>query len=156
MKQEPKLPYTGAQARPGVFRALSYRNYRLFFFGQGISLIGTWMQQVAMSWLVYRLTGSALLLGTVGFTSQIPTFLVAPFAGVLADRCNRRHLLLATQGLAMTQAFALSYLYPVCWNHCSYTCDPVIAYAIENSSFSATFARACRRFDRRGRCSLCP
>ena len=93
----------------GLFRALSYRNYRLFFFGQGISLIGTWMQQVAMSWLVYRLTGSALLLGTVGFTSQIPTFLVAPFAGVLADRSNRRHLLIATQSLAMGQAFLLAY-----------------------------------------------
>ena len=98
-----------AQMPRGLFRALSYRNYRLFFFGQGVSLIGTWMQQVAMSWLVYRLTGSALLLGTVGFTSQIPTFLVAPFAGVLADRCNRRRLLLATQSLAMTQAFLLSY-----------------------------------------------
>jgi MFS family permease len=93
----------------GLFRALSYRNYRLFFFGQSVSLIGTWMQQVAMSWLVYRLTGSALLLGTVGFTSQIPTFLVAPFAGVLADRSNRRRLLLATQSLAMTQAFVLAY-----------------------------------------------
>ena len=98
-----------AQMPRGLFRALSYRSYRLFFFGQGVSLIGTWMQQVAMSWLVYRLTGSALLLGTVGFTSQIPTFLVAPFAGVLADRCNRRRLLLATQSLAMTQAFLLSY-----------------------------------------------
>ena len=62
-----------------------------------------------MSWLVYRLTGSALLLGTVGFTSQIPTFCVAPFAGVLADRCNRRRLLLATQSLAMVQAFLLAY-----------------------------------------------
>jgi MFS family permease len=97
------------QERQGLFRALSYRNYRLFFFGQGVSLVGTWMQQVAMSWLVYRLTGSALLLGTVGFTSQIPTFLVAPFAGVLADRWNRRRLLLATQSLAMIQAFLLSY-----------------------------------------------
>ena len=93
----------------GLFRALTFRNYRLFFFGQSISLIGTWMQQVAMSWLVYRLTGSALLLGTVGFTSQFPTFLVAPFAGVLADRSNRRHLLLATQSLAMAQAFLLAY-----------------------------------------------
>ena len=97
------------QEGQGLFRALSYRNYRLFFFGQGVSLVGTWMQQVAMSWLVYRLTGSALLLGTVGFTSQIPTFLVAPFAGVLADRWNRRRLLLATQSLAMVQAFLLSY-----------------------------------------------
>lgn len=97
------------RGRGGLFRALSYRNYRLFFFGQSISLVGTWMQQVAMSWLVYRLTGSALLLGTVGFTSQIPTFVVAPFAGVLADRCNRRLLLLATQSLAMVQAFLLAY-----------------------------------------------
>ncbi len=95
--------------RGGLFRALTSRNYRLFFFGQSVSLIGTWMQQVAMSWLVYRLTGSALLLGTVGFTSQIPTFLVAPFAGVLADRSNRRRLLLITQSLAMAQAFLLAY-----------------------------------------------
>jgi len=93
----------------GLFRALSYRNYRLFFFGQSISLVGTWMQQVAMSWLVYRLTGSPVLLGTVGFTSQIPTFLVAPFAGVLADRSNRRRLLIATQSLAMAQAFLLAF-----------------------------------------------
>ena len=96
-------------AGSGLFHALSYRNYRLFFFGQSISLVGTWMQQIAMSWLVYRLTGSALLLGTVGFTSQIPTFLVAPFAGVLADRSDRRALLLATQSLAMLQAFLLAY-----------------------------------------------
>ncbi|HJV64818.1 MAG TPA: MFS transporter [Geomonas sp.] len=99
----------GARRSQGLFRALSYRNYRLFFFGQSISLIGTWMQQVAMSWLVYRLTGSALLLGTVGFTSQFPTFVVAPFAGVLADRSNRRRLLIATQSLAMAQAFLLSW-----------------------------------------------
>ncbi len=106
----PKPQENGARQRStGLFRALSYRNYRLFFFGQSISLIGTWMQQVAMSWLVYRLTGSALLLGTVGFTSQIPTFVVAPFAGVLADRGNRRLLLIATQSLAMTQAFLLSW-----------------------------------------------
>jgi MFS family permease len=97
------------EAAGGLFRALSYRNYRLFFFGQSISLIGTWMQQVAMSWLVYRLTGSALLLGTVGFCSQIPTFVTAPVAGVLADRTNRRRLLIATQSTAMMQAFLLSY-----------------------------------------------
>ncbi len=90
-------------------RALRYRNYRLFFIGQSISLIGTWMQQVAMSWLVYRLTGSALLLGVVGFTSQVPTFLVAPFAGVLADRWDRRRLLLFSQSLAMVQAFILAF-----------------------------------------------
>ena len=108
-RQQVELQEGSEKERRGLFRALSYRNYRLFFFGQSISLVGTWMQQVAMSWLVYRLTGSALLLGTVGFTSQIPTFLVAPFAGVLADRCNRRRLLLVTQSVAMTQAFLLSY-----------------------------------------------
>ena len=64
-----------------LLRALRSRNYRLFFAGQSISLVGTWMQQVAMSWLVYRLTGSAFLLGLVGFVSQIPTFLLAPVAG---------------------------------------------------------------------------
>lgn len=88
-----------------IIRALSSRNYRLFFAGQGISLIGTWMQMIAMSWLVYRLTDSALLLGVVGFTGQLPSFIFAPLAGVLADRWNRRHILIATQALAMLQAF---------------------------------------------------
>jgi len=92
----------------GLLRALRSRNYRLFVAGQGISLVGTWMQQVAMSWLVYRLTGSALLLGVVGFTSQIPTFLIAPFAGVLADRWDRRRLLMINQALAMLQAAFLA------------------------------------------------
>src|SRR4030042_4230829 len=88
-----------------ILRALKYRNYRLFFIGQGISLIGTWMQVVAASWLIYRITNSAFLLGVVGFTSQIPTFLVSSFAGVLADRVNRRRILFITQILAMVQAF---------------------------------------------------
>lgn len=91
-----------------LLRALRSRNYRLFVAGQGISLIGTWMQQVAMSWLVYRITGSAMLLGVVGFSSQIPTFLFAPLAGVLADRWNRRILLIVTQTLAMLQAAVLA------------------------------------------------
>ncbi|MGV1098928.1 MFS transporter [Thiovibrio sp. JS02] len=91
-----------------LLRALRSRNYRLFVAGQGVSLVGTWMQQVAMSWLVYRLTGSTLLLGVVGFTSQIPTFFMAPVAGVLADRWDRRRLLLATQSLAMLQAAFLA------------------------------------------------
>src|ERR1051326_4562305 len=69
-----------------IFRALQHRNYRLFFSGQGISLVGTWMTRVATSWLVYKLTASALLLGVVGFAGQIPSFLLAPFAGVLVDR----------------------------------------------------------------------
>ncbi len=93
-----------------AFRSLKHRNYRLFFAGQGISLIGTWMQQIAMSWLVYQMTHSALLLGVVGFSGQIPSFLLAPFAGVLADRWNRRRVLVITQTLSMLQAFALAAL----------------------------------------------
>ena len=91
-------------------RALRHRNYRLFFLGQGLSLIGTWMQGVAIGWLVYRLTGSQMLLGVVGFAGSIPTFLLAPLAGVLADRMPRRRLLLVTQTLAMVQAFVLAGL----------------------------------------------
>jgi MFS family permease len=93
-----------------LMRALQSRNYRLFFGGQTLSLIGTWMQQVAMSWLVYRLTGSALLLGVVGFASQVPSFLLAPVAGVLADRWNKRRVLLWTQSLSMVQAAILTAL----------------------------------------------
>jgi len=94
-----------------VFRALRHKNYRLFFAGQSISLIGTWMQQIAVSWLVYRMTNSAFLLGLVGFSSQISTFLLAPLAGVIADRHHRRRLLLITQALAMVQAIILYVLY---------------------------------------------
>jgi MFS family permease len=93
-----------------IFRALSHRNYRLFFGGQGISLIGTWMQQIAMSWLVYHMTRSAFLLGVVGFSSQICSFFFSPFAGVLSDRWNRHHILVVTQSLAMIQAFILAFL----------------------------------------------
>ena len=91
-----------------MFRALRYRNYRLFFIGQGISLIGTWMQQVAISWLVYSLTNSAFLLGVVAFSGLISTFLLTPFAGVLVDRLDRHRILVITQTLAMLQAFALA------------------------------------------------
>ncbi|MGQ9706359.1 MAG: MFS transporter [bacterium] len=93
-----------------ILRAFNYRNYRLYFSGQSISLIGTWMQIVAMSWLVYRLTNSAFLLGLLGFVSQLPTLLVMPFAGVLVDRYDRRKLLIGTQVLAMIQALILSLL----------------------------------------------
>jgi MFS family permease len=93
-----------------AWRALKHRNFRLFFVGQSISLIGTWMTRVATSWLVYRLTGSALLLGLVGFAGQIPTFLLAPFAGVLVDRLDRRKLLVWTQALAGLQSLALAGL----------------------------------------------
>jgi MFS family permease len=93
-----------------MLRSLRHRNFRLFFFGQGISLIGTWMQAVAMPWLVYDLTGSALLLGVVGFTGQILTFILAPLAGVLADRWNRRRIVTLAQVLATAQALALAVL----------------------------------------------
>jgi MFS family permease len=93
-----------------AWRALRHRNFRLYYGGQGISLIGTWMTRLATSWLVYRLTGSALLLGVVGFAGQIPTFLLAPFAGVWVDRLDRRHVLIVTQILAMLQSFALAAL----------------------------------------------
>ena len=93
-----------------AWRALRHRNFRLFFGGQSISLIGTWMTRIATSWLVYRLTKSSLLLGTVGFAGQIPTFLLAPFAGVVVDRIDRRKVLVWTQTLAMLQSFALAGL----------------------------------------------
>jgi len=93
-----------------IFRALYHRNYRLFFGGQGISLIGTWMQQIAMSWLVYRMTNSAFLLGLIGFSSQICSFFFSPFAGVISDRWNRHRILVVTQSLAMIQALVLAFL----------------------------------------------
>jgi MFS family permease len=93
-----------------IIRSLRHRNFRLFFSGQSISLIGTWMQRIAIGWLVYRLTSSAFLLGLVGFAGQIPTFLFASFAGVLADRRNRHRILILTQTLAMVQALVLSIL----------------------------------------------
>jgi MFS family permease len=93
-----------------AYRALKHPNYRLFFFGQGISLIGTWMQRIAVIWLVYRLTGSAFLLGFVGFSTQIPNFLLAPFGGVIADRHDRYRILLVTQVLSLVQASVLAAL----------------------------------------------
>ncbi|GAP94532.1 MFS transporter [Leptolyngbya sp. NIES-2104] len=93
-----------------VFRSLRSRNYRLFFSGQGLSLIGTWMTQTAVIWLVYHLTNSALMLGVVGFAQQAPNFILSPFAGVLVDRWNRRNTLIATQVLSMLQSLALTIL----------------------------------------------
>ncbi len=93
-----------------ALRALKFRNYRLFFGGQSLSLIGTWMTRIAMSWLVYRLTGSAFLLGLAGFASQIPTFVLGPFAGVWVDRLDRHRVLVVTQVLSMLQSFALAAL----------------------------------------------
>jgi len=91
-------------------RALRHRNFQLFFSGQLISLIGTWMQTVAQSWLVYRLTGSGLKLGAVGFASQIPVFLIAPIGGIVADRSNRKHVVIGTQVASMLLAFVLAAL----------------------------------------------
>jgi MFS family permease len=91
-----------------AWRALRHRNFRLFFGGQSISLIGTWMTRIATAWLVYRLTHSALLLGTVSFMGQIPTFLLAPFAGVWIDRLDHRQVLVWTQALSMVQSLALA------------------------------------------------
>src|ERR1043165_4093613 len=93
-----------------MLRALSHRNYRLFFSGQSVSLVGTWMTRIATSWLFCRLTGSAMLLGVVGFAGQIPSFLLAPFAGVLVDRWNRHRLLVITQALALLQSLAMAVL----------------------------------------------
>jgi MFS family permease len=93
-----------------TLRAFRHRNFQLFFSGQLISLIGTWMQTVAQAWLVYRMTKSALLLGSVGFASQIPVFLIAPFGGITADRANRQRLVIATQTAAMILAGILAWL----------------------------------------------
>jgi MFS family permease len=114
-KQDPNRSAETATIRgnTGIYfmwRALSHRNYRLFFVGQSISMIGTWMTRVATSWLVYRLTGSATMLGVVGFAGQLPSFLFAPIAGVLVDRWNRHRILVVTQVLAMLQSAALAIL----------------------------------------------
>jgi MFS family permease len=95
---------------PPALRALGHRNFRLFFFGQSVSLIGSWMQLTAMLWVVHIMTHSPFDQGVVGFASQIPAFFVAPLAGVLVDRWNRHRLVVATQVLAMFQAFALAGL----------------------------------------------
>ncbi len=93
-----------------ILRSFESRNFRLFFAGQGISLVGTWITQVASIWLVYRLTHSALLLGLVGFASQVPSFFMSPFAGIFVDRWNRHRILIITQVLSMLQSLALAGL----------------------------------------------
>jgi MFS family permease len=93
-----------------MFRSLKYKNFRLFVEGQSLSLIGTWLQMVALTWLVYKMTNSALMLGIVGFAGQLPIFIIGPFAGVLADRWNRHRMLLITQSLALVQALLLTTL----------------------------------------------
>jgi MFS family permease len=93
-----------------ALRALEHRNYRLFFAGQTVSLVGTWMTRLATSWLVYRLTDSAFMLGFIGFAGQIPTFLLGPIAGVWVDRLDRHKVLIVTQVLSMIQSFWLAAL----------------------------------------------
>ncbi len=93
-----------------IFSSLQSKNYRLYFIGQGISLIGTWMQNIALSWLIYRLTGSVFLLGLIGFTSQIPNFILAPFTGVLTDRYNRLKMMTIAQVFFMLQALTMTLL----------------------------------------------
>ncbi len=111
---EPTPGAASASAPPlpplGAFRALRHRNFRLFFIGQLISLIGTWMQSVAQAWLVYRLTGSAVLLGTVAFVSQIPVFFLATVGGIVADRHPKRRIVVASQAASMILAFLLAGL----------------------------------------------
>lgn len=109
-KDHPLLNPTKAGGLKLLIRALHHRNYRLFFSGQFISLIGTWMQKIALYWLIYRLTNSPRILGITEFASQIPVFFLTPFAGVLSDRLNRRRLLIATQMLSMAQASMLAIL----------------------------------------------
>ena len=108
-----KTPTPGAAGKgraAGAFRALRHRNFRLFFSGQIISLVGTWMQTVAQAWLIYRITGSGALLGLLGFVGQIPIFLLSPLAGLVADRWPRRGVVIATQSSSMLLAFILAAL----------------------------------------------
>jgi len=100
----------GKSRLPAAFRSLKHRNFRLFFGGQLISLVGTWMQTIAQSWLIYRLTGSSVLLGLLGFVSQITIFLLSPIGGLTADRWPRQRVVIATQVSSMVLAFLLAAL----------------------------------------------
>src|SRR5437660_10829779 len=93
---------------PRLLRALRHRNFRLFFGGQSVSLVGTWITRIATSWLVYRLTGSALLLGVVGFCRPIPTLLLSPFSGVLVDRSDRHRILILPQIFSLVHSASLA------------------------------------------------
>ena len=110
MTPAPPNPHEPPRKKLQITRALQHRNYRLFFSGQTVSLVGTWITRIATSWLVYRLTGSVFLLGIVGFFGQIPTLVLAPFAGVLVDRWDRHRILLITQFLSMLQSVGLAVL----------------------------------------------
>src|SRR5262249_3012439 len=106
------MPLREAPARWAAdsFRALRHRNFRLFWFGQLVSLTGTWMQSVAQGWLMYRLTSSPLLLGVLGFTQFVPVVFFSLWAGVIADRVDKRRMILITQALCMAQAAVLALL----------------------------------------------
>jgi len=111
LSDNPKPAATSGKLQvSATLRALRHRNFQLFFSGQLISLVGTWMQNVAQAWLVYRLTGSSLLLGAAGFASQFPVFLTAPIGGIVADRLNRQRIVIATQVASMILAFVLALL----------------------------------------------
>jgi len=101
-------PKAAPEGLRGMIRAFRHRNFRLYFGGQSISLIGTWVQQIALSWTIYQLTKSSFLLGLVSFAGQLPLFVLTPFAGVLVDRFNRHRILVITQSLALLQALALA------------------------------------------------
>jgi MFS family permease len=100
---------------PGPLRALEHRNFRLYFFGQAVSILGSWIQQVAMAWLVYRLTGSAALLGVTAFAALIPQLLVGPLAGAWIDKHDKRKWLMRVQGLLAAQALVLAGLTWMGW-----------------------------------------
>ena len=102
------LPLVSTFPLKTILRALQHRNYRLFFIGQFISLLGTWVQQIALSWFVYRLTNSPFMLGFFGFSSQIPIFFLTPFAGVLIDRLSCHRIIITTQIISMIQAFLIT------------------------------------------------
>ncbi len=106
----PPSSANGQSRAAGTFRALRHRNFQLFFSGQIISLVGTWMQSVAQAWLIYRLTSSSVLLGVLGFVGQFPIFLLSPLAGLAADRWPRRRVVIATQTSSMVLAFILAAL----------------------------------------------
>src|SRR5580704_17204879 len=107
----PSAPGAAGTGRAAAaFRALRHRNFQLFFSGQIISLVGTWMQTVAQAWLIYRLTGSGALLGVLGFVGQFPIFLLSPLAGLAADRWPRQRVVIATQSASMVLAFVLAAL----------------------------------------------
>ncbi len=116
-----------------ILRAFTSRNYRLYWGGQAVSLLGTWMQRVAMGWLVYRLTDSALMLGVVEFVSQIPAFFLAPVAGVYLDRWDRRRTLLVTQILLMVQAALIALLIFAGWIHINHLLALSVLFGLINA-----------------------